>query len=110
MPPNQQSGQIKIAFHLVKSVHLKCSGSRNRNREDFVIATKCRYPREGFVKEKPWRPSERGYSRKHIVAEVEESLRNLKTDYIDLYQVIILTVLIVLWSTMKMTHILEMDL
>lgn len=53
---------------------------KKRKREDFVIATKVRFPMgEG--------PNDYGLSRKHIMAGVEESLRRLKTDYIDLYQV-----------------------
>ncbi len=53
---------------------------RNRNRDDLVIATKARFPMgEG--------PNDLGLSRKHLLAAVEESLRRLQTDYIDLYQV-----------------------
>ncbi|MEW6048276.1 MAG: aldo/keto reductase, partial [Bacillota bacterium] len=53
---------------------------KTRRREDFVIATKVRFPMgEG--------PNDVGLSRKHILAEVEVSLRRLGTDYIDLYQV-----------------------
>jgi len=53
---------------------------RNRNRDDLVIATKARFPMgEG--------PNDLGLSRKHLLAAVEESLRRLHTDYIDLYQV-----------------------
>ena len=53
---------------------------KTRRREDFVIATKVRFPMgEG--------PNDVGLSRKHILAEVEASLRRLGTDYIDLYQV-----------------------
>lgn len=49
-------------------------------REQIVLATKC------------WgamgrRPNEKGLSRKHICTAIEESLRRLQTDYIDLYQV-----------------------
>ncbi|MFW5642658.1 MAG: aldo/keto reductase [Alkalispirochaeta sp.] len=51
-----------------------------RNRDDFVVATKVRYPMgEG--------PNDTGLSRKHILSGVEASLRRLKTDYIDLYQI-----------------------
>jgi aryl-alcohol dehydrogenase-like predicted oxidoreductase len=50
------------------------------NRDDFVIATKVRFPMgEG--------PNDVGLSRKHILSSVEASLRRLQTDYIDLYQV-----------------------
>jgi aryl-alcohol dehydrogenase-like predicted oxidoreductase len=53
--------------------------ARHRNREDFVIATKVRF-RMGD------RPNEVGLSRRWIRREVENSLRRLQTDYIDLYQ------------------------
>ncbi|MGA2080373.1 MAG: aldo/keto reductase [Holophaga sp.] len=48
-------------------------------REDFILATKC------FARMGP-RPWEGGLSRKHILRAVEDSLRRLQTDYIDLYQ------------------------
>jgi aryl-alcohol dehydrogenase-like predicted oxidoreductase len=51
-----------------------------KRRDDLVIATKVRFPMgEG--------PNEVGLSRKHILAGVDQSLRRLGTDYIDLYQV-----------------------
>lgn len=49
-------------------------------RDRFVLATKCRHPMGP-------RPNEGGLSRKHILAACEASLRRLRTDYIDLYQV-----------------------
>jgi aryl-alcohol dehydrogenase-like predicted oxidoreductase len=49
-------------------------------REQIVLATKC-WGAMGRG------PNERGLSRKHIHAAIEESLRRLQTDYIDLYQV-----------------------
>ena len=52
-------------------------GIRNR----LVIATKLGLPASPEVG-----PNGSGYSRKHIVSACEESLRRLKTDYIDLYQ------------------------
>ena len=48
-------------------------------RHKFVIATKCFYP----MGPKPW---DRGMSRKHMLDAIEASLRRLRTDYIDLYQ------------------------
>ncbi len=48
-------------------------------RDDFVLATKC-YEKMGTH---PW---DGGLSRKHILRAVEDSLRRLQTDYIDLYQ------------------------
>lgn len=49
-------------------------------REDVVIATKVYFS---------WSetPNQGGLSRKHIMTEVENSLRRLDTDYIDLYQI-----------------------
>jgi aryl-alcohol dehydrogenase-like predicted oxidoreductase len=49
-------------------------------RDDLVIATKVR----GSMGKGE---NDRGLSRKHIIQEVEGSLRRLKTDYIDLYQI-----------------------
>jgi aryl-alcohol dehydrogenase-like predicted oxidoreductase len=49
-------------------------------RDDVVLATKVHFP---FGDE----PNHRGNSRRWIVAEVENSLRRLQTDWIDLYQI-----------------------
>jgi len=48
-------------------------------RQDFVIATKC----FGAMSARPW---DRGTSRKHVLDAIEGSLRRLRTDYVDLYQ------------------------
>ncbi len=48
-------------------------------RDDFVLATKCFYPMSG----RPW---DRGSSRQHVLAAIEGSLRRLRTDHVDLYQ------------------------
>jgi aryl-alcohol dehydrogenase (NADP+) len=48
-------------------------------RDNFILATKC-YAPTGPNK---W---DQGNSRKNIIRAAEESLRRLKTDYIDLYQ------------------------
>jgi aryl-alcohol dehydrogenase-like predicted oxidoreductase len=48
-------------------------------RADLVIATKAGNPMGKAA-------NARGYSRKHLFAAVEQSLRRLKTDYIDIYQ------------------------
>jgi aryl-alcohol dehydrogenase-like predicted oxidoreductase len=48
-------------------------------RDRFVLATKCRM-RVGHG------PNDEGLSRRHILKAVEDSLRRLRTDYIDLYQ------------------------
>ena len=50
-----------------------------RNRQDIVIATK--------VRGRMWEgPNGEGLSRAHILRAVDESLRRLQTDHIDLYQ------------------------
>ncbi len=51
-----------------------------KRREDYIIATKVRFPMGDGV-------NEVGLSRKHILDGVEQSLRRLQVDYIDLYQV-----------------------
>lgn len=48
-------------------------------RADFILATKCAAP----VGPKPW---DQGNSRKHILDAIEQSLRRLGTDHVDLYQ------------------------
>jgi aryl-alcohol dehydrogenase-like predicted oxidoreductase len=50
-------------------------------RDDVVLATKFFMPMDGTD------PNQRGGSRRWIIREVENSLRRLNTDYIDLYQV-----------------------
>ncbi|SOD74960.1 aryl-alcohol dehydrogenase-like predicted oxidoreductase [Jatrophihabitans sp. GAS493] len=49
-------------------------------RDDVVLATKFFMPMDN-------QPNHSGGSRRWIIAEVENSLRRLRTDYIDLYQV-----------------------
>jgi 1-deoxyxylulose-5-phosphate synthase len=49
-------------------------------REQLVIATKVFYPMGDG-------PNDRGLSRKHIMGSIDDSLRRLKTDYVDLYQI-----------------------
>jgi aryl-alcohol dehydrogenase (NADP+) len=49
-------------------------------RDQVVIATKAFYPlRDG--------PNQRGLSRKHLFTAIDDSLRRLGTDYVDLYQI-----------------------
>lgn len=50
------------------------------HRDDLVIATKVYFPMgEGI--------NDRGLSRKHILRAIDDSLRRLGTDYVDLYQI-----------------------
>ena len=53
---------------------------QSKDRRQIVLATKCRG--------RMWDgPNGEGASRKHIFEAVEDSLRRLQTDYIDLYQI-----------------------
>lgn len=52
---------------------------KNYRRQDLVLATKCFGKMSDNV-------NDRGLSRKHITESTEKSLKNLKTDYIDLQQ------------------------
>ncbi len=53
---------------------------QNHNRDDVVIASKCWFRMgEGA--------NDKGLSRKHIIKAIDDSLKRLKTDYLDLYQV-----------------------
>ncbi len=52
----------------------------HQNRDQMVIATKVRFALGDG-------PNDLVLGRKHILTSVETSLRRLKTDYIDLYQV-----------------------
>jgi aryl-alcohol dehydrogenase-like predicted oxidoreductase len=54
-------------------------------RQQVVLATKCRFPTLGGTA--PMHPNEYGLGRKAILWNCDESLKRLKTDYIDLYQV-----------------------
>ncbi|HET6212904.1 MAG TPA: aldo/keto reductase [Micromonosporaceae bacterium] len=50
------------------------------NRDDYVLATKVYY-------ETGPGPNDRGLSRKHIMSAIDNSLRRLDTDHVDLYQI-----------------------
>jgi aryl-alcohol dehydrogenase-like predicted oxidoreductase len=51
-----------------------------RHRDDYVLATKAYYPTGPG-------PNDRGLSRKHLLAAIDSSLRRLRSEYVDLYQV-----------------------
>src|ERR1700754_3278461 len=48
-------------------------------RHNFVLATKC----AGAMGRNPWN---QGTSRKHVLEAIDDSLKRLGTDYVDLYQ------------------------
>jgi aryl-alcohol dehydrogenase-like predicted oxidoreductase len=52
----------------------------SERREKVILATKVHFPQSDD-------PNDRGNSRRHIVDAVEDSLRRLQTDWIDLYQI-----------------------
>ncbi len=49
-------------------------------RHHTILATKCHFPQSED-------PNDRGNSRRHILQAVEDSLKRLNTDWIDLYQI-----------------------
>jgi aryl-alcohol dehydrogenase-like predicted oxidoreductase len=49
-------------------------------RDDYVLATKVYFPMGSG-------PNDKGLSRKHIMASIDESLSRLGTDHVDLYQI-----------------------
>lgn len=51
---------------------------KNR-RQEVVLATKARQRVGEF-------PNDAGYSRRHVLEQIDQSLRRLQTDYVDLYQ------------------------
>lgn len=57
-----------------------------KGKRGVLVATKCRFPMGFGHTEKPG-PHDSGLSRKHIMEACEASLRRLKLDTIDLYQV-----------------------
>src|ERR1700710_2269227 len=56
-------------------------------RDHVVLATKFHGPMDVAMGEDGGHPNQRGNSRRWIIQEVENSLRRLGTDWIDLYQV-----------------------
>lgn len=57
------------------------------SRDEVVLATKVRGAMSDAASEATGDVNNVGLSRKHIVASCEASLKRLKTDYIDLYQI-----------------------
>ncbi|MBY8872039.1 aldo/keto reductase [Micromonospora sp. PLK6-60] len=66
------------AYGAGRSEEIVGSWLQNKTRDDIVLATKVRFG-AGL--------NRRGLGRKHILRSVDESLRRLGADYIDLYQV-----------------------
>jgi 1-deoxyxylulose-5-phosphate synthase len=58
----------------------KLLGKLFEDRDDYVLATKVYMPMSD-------NPNDRGLSRKHIMASIDNSLRRLDTDHVDLYQI-----------------------
>ena len=58
---------------------------KTKNRDDVIIATKVAGPGHGWITP-PLRGGKTGLDRHHIMRAVEDSLKRLDTDYIDLYQ------------------------
>lgn len=58
---------------------------KTKDRDAIILASKVAGPSHGWIAA-PLRGSKTGLDRHHIVRAVEESLRRLDTDYIDLYQ------------------------
>src|SRR3977135_2289395 len=56
-------------------------------RDDVILATKVHSQMGARAGGRPGDPNRRGNSRRWIVREVENSLRRLQTDWIDLYQI-----------------------
>src|SRR5882757_794344 len=59
----------------------------NGRRDDVILATKFHGPMDVAMGQPGGDPNKRGNSRRWIIQEVENSLRRLDTDWIDLYQV-----------------------
>jgi 1-deoxyxylulose-5-phosphate synthase len=79
---------LELGINLIDTSNFYSSGESERlignvlkdfNRDEVVIATKVGNRLSSS-------PLNRGYSRKHILSAVDDSLRRLQTDYIDIYQ------------------------
>ena len=82
--------------------------ARRDNRNELVITSKVYCFMEDMHTLDPKRPNTHALSRKHILDAVEGSLKRLQTDYIDLYQVISLSVAIFLYFTQHKIDIVTM--
>lgn len=64
-----------------------CAQAIAGRRERVIVATKGHFPVVKKFGEPPEHENATGSSRRHLTAALHDSLRRLKTDYIDLYQV-----------------------
>jgi len=56
-------------------------------RDDVVIATKVFFPIKGYFQDPKPKPNTHGLSRYHIKRSIDDSLKRLQMDYVDLYQI-----------------------
>jgi aryl-alcohol dehydrogenase-like predicted oxidoreductase len=56
---------------------------KNQQRDKLIVATKIAGPSRGFA----WMRNGPHINREHITAAIDDSLKRLQTDYIDLYQI-----------------------
>jgi len=74
-------------YSLGESEEIVGKALRGGRRDDVILATKFHGPMDIQMGESGGDPNKRGNSRRWIVQEVDNSLRRLGTDWIDLYQV-----------------------
>ena len=74
-------------YSLGESEEIVGKALRGGRRDDVILATKFHGPMDIQMGESGGDPNKRGNSRRWIVREVDNSLRRLGTDWIDLYQV-----------------------
>lgn len=64
-----------------------CGSALKGKRDRVVLATKGHFPVVPVFGDPPAHANAHGSTRRHLTAALEDSLRRLQTDYIDLYQV-----------------------
>jgi aryl-alcohol dehydrogenase-like predicted oxidoreductase len=63
-----------------------CAKAIKGRRDEIILATKGHFPLTKRFGEPPDHPNALGSSRRHLTQALNDSLKRLKTDYIDLYQ------------------------
>ena len=63
-----------------------CAKAIAGRRDQVILATKGHFPLTARFGDPPDHPNALGSSRRHLTAALHDSLKRLKTDYIDLYQ------------------------